>query len=262
MSTNTFTEPYSYSPSSLSQFTTCPLAFRFSYIDRIPQPPQIAATKGTVVHRALEHLFARSPEDRILENAIRDLDTALDEYSFLPDFVDLNLDEKQTENFISNCNELVKKYFQLENPQTINPIGLELKLEADIDGTVVRGIIDRLELDENGDLVVTDYKTGSVPKANNEQSKMTGMNIYALLCEKVFGQVPAKVQLLYLSAPTAIVATPTQSVLKGAKSKSNAIHKAVKSACASGDFRPRESILCNWCGYQELCPAKGGTLPQ
>ena len=56
-----------------------------------------------------------------------------------------------------------RKYFELEDPRTVRPIGLELKLEADLGRTRLRGIIDRLELDENGEFVVTDYKTGSVP---------------------------------------------------------------------------------------------------
>jgi len=256
-----FEEPASYSPSSLSQFTTCPLAFRFSYVEHIPQPPQIAATKGTVVHRALEILFNRPEQDRTITNAQIDLSTAMHEYSTHKDFVDLELNNEASEKFYNECKLLVDKYFQLEDPKKIKPIGLELKLEAKVGDTLIRGIIDRLELDENENLVVTDYKTGSVPRANNEQSKLGGVHLYALLCERVFGQIPAKVQLLYLATPGAIVATPTKSTLKGVESRSNAIHKAVQTACNNGDFRPKESILCNWCGYQALCPAKGGTLP-
>ena len=65
----------------------------------------------------------------------------------------------------------------------------------------IRGIIDRLELDDDGELVVTDYKTGGAPGEGWEQKSMAGVHIYSLLCERMFGRRPARVQLLYLSKP-------------------------------------------------------------
>ena len=49
--------PASLSPSRASDFTTCPLLFRFRSIDRLPEEPSAAAVRGTLVHRALETLF-------------------------------------------------------------------------------------------------------------------------------------------------------------------------------------------------------------
>ena len=57
---------------------------------------------------------------------------------------------------------LVHRYFELEDPTTVRPIGLELRLAATVGSVQLRGIIDRLELDEDGELVITDYKTGAV----------------------------------------------------------------------------------------------------
>ncbi len=253
--------PSSYSPSSLSQFTSCPLAYRYSYIEKRPQPPQIAATKGTIVHRALELLFLKNKELRTIEEALKDLEITFLEYQDHDDLVGLNLNEEEYLNLKSQCKTLVRKYFELENPEKIEPVGLELKLETKIDGTTLRGIIDRLELDENGDLVVTDYKTGSAPRANTEQARLSGVHFYALLCERIFGVLPSKVQLLYLSDPVSIVAVPNELSIKGIKNKSKAIDSAVKSACQNNNFQPKESALCGWCGYHELCPVKGGTIP-
>ena len=38
--------PPSLSPSSISSFKECPLAFRFSYLERLPEPPSPWATQG------------------------------------------------------------------------------------------------------------------------------------------------------------------------------------------------------------------------
>lgn len=221
----------------------------------------VSATKGTIVHRGLELLLGRKSQDRTRDKAHQDLDCAFEEYSTHPDLVDLHLSANELTELTRDSHDLVDKYFLIENPQEISPIGLELKLEATVGDTKLRGVIDRLELDDSGDLVVTDYKTGSVPRASSEHSKLMGVQVYALLCAKVFGKLPSKIQLLYLTGPTVITAVPSESSIRGVGMKSNAIAKAVSQACEKGDFRANVSPLCDWCGYRELCPAQGGHLP-
>ena len=53
--------PRSLSPSKLSAFKDCPLAFRFAAIDRLPEAPAPHMVKGTLVHSALERLFWDHP---------------------------------------------------------------------------------------------------------------------------------------------------------------------------------------------------------
>ncbi len=113
---------------------------------------------------------------------------------------------------------LVGRYFELEDPATVRPIGLELKLSAQFGEVTLRGIIDRLEIDADGELVVTDYKTGSVPGEYHENARLAGVRIYAALCERMLGRRPARVQLYYLSRPEAIIATPTEQMVAGRRS--------------------------------------------
>ena len=105
----------------------------------------------------------------------------------------------------------MRRYFEMEDPRDVNVLGVELRVSAKTsDGVIIRGIIDRLELDANGELVVTDYKTGSARRAKGwEQKSLAGVHIYSLLCERMFGRRPARVQLLYLSKPERIVTAPT-----------------------------------------------------
>lgn len=254
--------PKSYSPSSISQFVSCPLAFRYSYIEKRERPPQYSATKGSIVHRALELLYQSDPQLRTTNRAKLDLQIAFDEYSKLKDLVGLNLNENELVELKSQCGTLIDKYFDLEDPKLIRPVGLELKLEATVNGNTLRGIIDRLELDENGELVVSDYKTGSVPYQQMENSKMDAMHIYSLLCLENFGKLPSKIQLIYLSKPVTIIGIPSLSSIKSVSNKSLAIAKAVETAVKNSDFRPKVSRLCDWCSFHELCPAKGGKIPQ
>src|SRR6266540_3607632 len=200
--------PYSLSPSSIACFKSCPLAFRFSYVERLPEPPSPWASKGTLVHRALELLMCRPRHDRTIDAALADLDRARAELADDPEFAGLELDEEEWRLFHADAEQLVHRYFELEDPTAVHPIGLELKLQADLDGVRLRGVIDRLDL-VDGELVVTDYKTGSVPTEHFEAKSLAGVHLYGLLCERMLGRRPVRVQLLYLSKPEAIIARPT-----------------------------------------------------
>lgn len=254
------TLPSTLSPSKVSSFTDCALAFRLSNIDQLPEEPSPAAVKGTLVHLALEHLFERPAPQRTSEAAVLDLERSIGEIRRDPEFVELGLDPAEESRFFGDAEALVLRYFDLEDPTTVNPIGLELKLEAEVAGLRLRGIIDRLELDQDGGLVVTDYKSGRSPSATYQQGRLGGVTFYALLCEELFGVRPARVQLLFLGDGTAVSTEPTEQAIRGLRNKIAAIWSAVENACEREDFRPRPGPLCNWCSFHAYCPAQGGDL--
>lgn len=256
--------PSSLSPSKVSSFTDCALAFRFSAIDRIPQPPTVATVKGTLVHAALERLLALAPADRTLEAALVCLADATAALPDDPEWIQLDLDDDAQATFHRDADVLVHNYFDLEDPTAVEPIGLELHVEHDLpfaDGSTVllRGIIDRLERDAQGDLIVSDYKTGKAPAEGYQQSRLTGVHIYAFLCEQIYGERPAKVQLLYLGGrPTVVETIPTEQSTRQIERKIRSIWSAIETACSRDDFRPKKSPLCSWCSYKPWCPAFGG----
>ena len=184
----------------------------------------------------------------------------LDALRLEPDYLLLELDADAEATFCSEAAALLDRYFRLEDPTTITPIGIELKLEVDLGGVRLRGIIDRLELDADGELVVTDYKTGRAPGERQEQQRLAGVAFYSLLCERLFGRRPARVQLLYLADPVAIISTPTDRSTRGVERKLAAVWTAVERACEREDFRPNPSRLCDYCGFKAYCPSFGGDV--
>ncbi|MFP5255065.1 MAG: RecB family exonuclease [Acidimicrobiia bacterium] len=252
--------PVSLSPSKVSSFTDCALAFRFSAIDRLPEPPSLAATRGTLVHAALERLFCLDAPARTPDAALVCLAEAAAEMAEHPDLADLELDEAGHAELMADAAELLTRYFRLEDPTSITPIGVELKLELELDGIRLRGIIDRLELDADGELVVTDYKTGKAPGIAHEQQRLAGVAFYSLLCERLFGRRPVRIQLLYLADPVAIIATPSERTTRGVERRLAAVWTAVQRACEQEDFRPNPGRLCDWCAFKAYCPAFGGDI--
>jgi putative RecB family exonuclease len=250
--------PTTLSPSKVSSFKDCALAFRFSAIDRLPEAPSAPATKGTLVHDALRRLLWRPSDERTLPNAMLDLAVAQRELEDHPDYADLGLEPDDAAQFYADAEQLVRNYFELEDPATVNPMGLELDLSVTVGSLKLRGIIDRLERGPDGGLVVTDYKSGSTPRIQYEQGRLGGVHFYAYLCEQLLGERPARVQLLYLSEPIAIIATPSDQSIRGFQQKATAVWTAIERACEREDFRPRPSKLCDWCSFQAYCPAFGG----
>src|SRR5688572_16606720 len=105
--------PSSLSPSKVASFKDCALAFRYSVIDRLPEPPSAAAAKGTLVHKALELLFAdEPPEGRTVEAALTKLDQAWT--VVMEDDREceaLELDDP--EGFRADAADRVRRYFEL-----------------------------------------------------------------------------------------------------------------------------------------------------
>ncbi|HEV7721743.1 MAG TPA: PD-(D/E)XK nuclease family protein [Iamia sp.] len=255
--------PTTLSPSKVTAFKDCALAFRFSAIDRIPEPTSPAMAKGTLVHAALERLFAVEPADRTVEAALACLDAAVAHLSESGrDLAELELAADEMATLRADAERLVRNYFLLEDPREIRPIGLELRLQASVGDLPLVGIIDRLELDADGELVVTDYKTGKAPSDRYEQSKMGGIHFYSLLCEELFGRRPARIRLLHLHEPVIITAVPTDQSTKGLRNRVGALWQAISRACERDDFRPKPGPLCSWCSFQAWCPAFGGDPAQ
>ena len=250
--------PRTLTPSKVRAFTNCPQAFQFAEIEHRPQPPSPHAVKGTLVHTALEGLFwNHEGQGRTEAAAAAELSRAWAELASDPEFVELALSEEEAAAFLEDAQVLVGHYFELEDPTTVQAIGVELWMEIEQEGLRLRGIIDRLDMGPDGALTVVDYKTGRAPSERYEQAGMGGIHTYALMCEKLLGRAPAEVRLLHLREPVAISAVPTPQTLRGQERRTAAIWGAIERACASDDFRPRTGPLCRFCHFKPDCPAFG-----
>jgi len=194
-----------------------------------------------------------------------------------PELVDLGMDAEQEAAFLASAEQLVRNYFLLEDPTQVRGNGLELMLGTDVTVDVrsrdaagqwtttphslrLRGIIDRLDIDDDGEITVVDYKSGRAPSERFEQGRLSGVHFYAYLCERFLGKTPAKVQLLYLADPVIITATPSAQSIRGLGRRVEAIWSTVVQACEKESFRPNPGKLCAYCSYHAYCPAQGGSL--
>ena len=133
--------PTTLSPSRIESFLSCPLAFRFVNVEKLPDPPTVATTKGSLVHRALEVFFG-DEGDRSVGHMHQSVDTAIEEYSSNPDLLDLELSGTALTEFVDDCRQLALGYLAMEDPSSVRAVGLEMRIEAAVGPVTLRGIID------------------------------------------------------------------------------------------------------------------------
>lgn len=246
------------SPSRVSAFTDCALAYRFANLDRLPEPSSPAAVKGTLVHAALEALFTHPAPQRSHGLAVECLRHAASRLAEDPELVELGLDDEGFAGFVADALRLLDRYFEMEDPREINAVGLELWLEAEVRGVSLRGIIDRLDHLPDGTFRVVDYKTGRSPSERYEKSKLLGVDTYALLLEQVIGVRPSSVRLLYLGDGTSLTCRPSQQDTRFVEMKVGAVWQSIQRLNATDAFKPNPGKLCDWCAFQAWCPSFGG----
>ncbi len=263
--------PPALSPSRAGDFMQCPLLYRFRVVDRLPEPPSSAAARGTLVHAVLERLFDLPAHRRTVEEASAlvapQWERLVAERPELSEIVPASRegapegDPAGSLAWLDTAVRLVERWFSLEDPTRLEPAARELYVETDLDGLLLRGYVDRLDVAPDGRMRVVDYKTGRSPSELFEGKALFQMKFYALVLWHVHGRVPTLLQLVYLGNGEVVTYEPDEADLRAVERKLKALWAAIERATTTGDFRARPSRLCDWCDHRALCPAWGGTPP-
>ncbi|MER6525077.1 RecB family exonuclease [Streptomyces sp. NPDC001508] len=258
--------PASLSPSRAGDFMQCPLLYRFRVIDRLPEKPSEAATRGTLVHAVLERLFDAPAAERTAPRAKSLIPGQWDRLrETRPEVVELFADDPRGERlarWLGEAEQLVERWFTLEDPSRLEPAEREMFVEAELEsGLRLRGIIDRVDVAPTGEVRIVDYKTGKAPRPQYAEGALFQMKFYALVVWRLKQVVPRRLQLVYLGSGDVLTYDPVLADLERVERKLLALWEAIRQATETGDWRPRPTRLCGWCDHQAHCPEFGGTPP-
>ena len=256
--------PTALSPSRAADFMQCPLLYRFRVVDRLPEAPSPAAVRGTVVHAVLERLFDLPADGRTLAAAQALVGPQWDRVrAEEPELAALfDGDAGAVAAWLGGAQDLLARWFDLEDPTRLEPADRELYVETTLDdGLVLRGYVDRLDVAADGRIRVVDYKTGRSPSQLFEAKALFQMKFYALVVWRLRGRIPSLLQLVYLGNGEILRYAPAEADLLATERKVKALWTAIERAAQSGDWRASPSRLCDWCDHRALCPAWGGTPP-
>ncbi len=242
------------SPSRASQFKTCPQQFKYANVDKLKEPTNEVQAKGTTVHQALEDLFDLPQDERSIEklhNLFRDAWTKVrgtDEHHNLFSSV-----EEERDWGIDGL-KLLNNYMTIEDPTTFNPLERERWVRGSIEDLNLRGILDRMDRNRNGELIIVDYKSGKAPMAKYKEPRFFALKLYALLIKEELGEMPAELKLIYLKNSTIHTLKINEEDLNTARREILEIWTNIKKAYKENKFPAVKNNLCDWCYYKPICP--------
>jgi len=250
--------PKALSPSRLGDFQSCPRKYQYASVERIPQPASYATAKGRFAHYVFEQLFALAPSERTASRAHGFVNEAKDAILDETTRTDIAMDEAMEAKMTSEVTSIIDTYFTMEDPSAVATEGIELRVNVDIDGAPILGILDRLDRDPDGSLVIVDYKTGSLPNRNYDSQTFANAELYAAMCVEKLGEKPSKIRLLYVQQGEALERQVTDVVIKARGKAAADAWKKITTYYNDGEFPATPSpSSCRFCAYKDRCRASG-----
>lgn len=248
--------PKRVSYSQMSLYQQCGLKYFFSYIDGWREPPTSALAGGSITHEVVEYLYRLTPEERTLETAMELLREHGPRMLKSAEYKPFETDNKMKHS----VKEAIENLFKVEDPKqvVVQPEHIEMELSVEINGVNFFGKVDRFTFD--GLNRVTDYKTGKSP-GKFIDDKLAQPYLYALGFKTQHDIVVDEVELIFLNAQE-VVRRPADSGLVIAQGEKLAQMRAgSESDVASSSWEARVSRLCDYCAFQQVCPARTPDAP-
>ncbi len=142
----------------MSDFRQCPAKFYFGSICRLPRPATEATTVGSLAHEAFELVFEHPRGERTPEIAASYVKPAWEK---MREGSNYDAVRHMGDELVERAEEMVRRWFSVENPNKFDPTGREMRLEMDMEGIPLLGILDRVDHVQSADgerVYISDYK--------------------------------------------------------------------------------------------------------
>ena len=206
--------PY-LSPSSASAFEQCPRRWRYKYVEREPEPSGPAALVGSFAHLVLEFLCGLPAKHRTQEQAKALARELWPDFEHDPDYAALDLDDAASRAFRWEAWLAILGLWDLEDPAAVEVVSTEQKVNATLGDVPFVGVIDRVDRRPEG-LVVSDYKSGTLPRVRWRGDKLKQVMLYAAALTDATGEQPERARLLYLGQRVLDVAVTDRRIAEAA----------------------------------------------
>ena len=176
-----------WSYSRLQSFNTCPYKFFMKYISHCKSEDRFYASYGSWIHKRIENFYKGKlkKEEMVVE--------------FLSRFSEQVKGTRPSKSIVQKYIKLGANYFSSFSPFPFNPIGVEKRVEFDIDGLKFLGFIDYLG-EKDGEYYVVDNKSRDLkprsgrkkPTKKDEEldSMLKQLYIYSTPIKREFGKYP------------------------------------------------------------------------
>lgn len=236
--------------SNYNTYQTCPLKYKYQVIDKIKTPKSKEAVFGSIIHEVMK--FIHTPG--ILSPT---MDQAMEHFSNIWNPAVFSGPDEERAAFSQGV-KMIQDYYHKNNPADFNIIDLESRFQIEIgpdkDKQIISGIIDRIDKTDSGYEII-DYKTTRKMPTQEKVDNDMQLSIYlkAFLTrypKEIKNLSKIKVSLYFLKHGVKLSSFRTLEQLQQSEQLLLETIKLIQS----GEFKPRISPLCDWCGYQDRCP--------
>jgi len=241
--------PEYVSPSSLSTYTQCPLKYKYSRVNKIPEPPTQATLLGNFVHDVLEAFYGQLDPDQRTASSLRSLSTSTWADGGWADRIKGIVKEEESQSFRWNAWWCLENIFKVENPKAVDVSGVETELNGKILGVPMKGFIDRW-FAANGEVRISDYKTGKTPREPYVDDKFTQLLIYAVVLAQEIDEKVTHVELLYLKDGKKFVRDVSDVMIESVSRMVSETYDAIVSSFKNDEWPANPTKLCYWCHYK------------
>jgi len=249
----------SYSHTQLSTYEGCPLKYKLCYRDRIKREQEgIEAFLGSRVHDTLKKCY-----DDIRFTKVNTLSDLFAYYNKIwrenwHDSIIIVRPGLEQEHYRALGEKLIETYYSRYAPFDSDiTIGTEVGLNFSLDDNGkyrMMGYIDRLSRTPDDTYEIHDYKTSAYLPSQQDADRDRQLGLYQIGLQKRWPHVTS-VRLIwhYLAFDTELVSCRTPEAISGLVQETKRLIDEIESA---QDFPPKESRLCEWCEYPDLCPRR------
>ncbi|MEI8096627.1 MAG: PD-(D/E)XK nuclease family protein [Candidatus Moraniibacteriota bacterium] len=237
--------------STLDSYRNCPLKYKFREIDKIKEPKSKEAVFGTLVHAVMKYIHTPA----LLSPTI---DQALDYFSkgWNSEVYENEMEERAA---FTQGVTIIQNYLAHTKPNDYNIVDLESRFAIEIGNEetglhTVSGIIDRIDKTEDGYEII-DYKTTRKMPSQDKVDNDIQLSIYL---KAFLHRYPKEIEhldkitvsLYYLKHGVKLSSKRTKEQLENLEKTFLDVIKSIEEE----KFDPILSPLCDWCGYQNICP--------
>jgi putative RecB family exonuclease len=248
-----------YSHSQLSMYEECPLKYKLRYRDRIRRDTEgIEAFLGSTVHETLKKCY-----DDVRLAKVDTLDEVLDCFDRFwrqnwHDSILITRPDMTAEQYYILGKQLLTTYYQRYAPfDSDRTIATELRLNFSLGGSDryrLTGFIDRLSRTREGVYQIHDYKTSAYLPGQEDVDNDRQLALYHIGIRQKWPDIEnPRLIWHYLAFDRELVSSRSEAEISRLTADTIRLIDEIEAA---KDFPPRESGLCSWCEYPDLCPLK------
>jgi len=249
--------PDKFSFSQLRAYETCPLQYKYAFVLKIRPRGRFTFSFGQTMHKTLYRFFLifnerKNKQQELFSKGKKKFPVSLKELLkiYQEEWIDeWYPDVSYQEKYKKLGEKILKEFYNKTIKTNPCPIYLEKEFNFKLNGIVLKGKIDRIDLIKENEIEIIDYKTGE-PKEKLSWADKEQLLIYQLVGKYLFDKKIQKLTYYYMNNNKSVSFIGSEKELKKIREKIIKIYNEIKK----GYFPPRSGLWCEECDFKEICP--------